>query len=92
MNGDTQAKLKKKVLVTGASGLIGGLVLEGLGHKYELSALNRRKVESVFYSSYSTETDSRTGELADWGLTSVALNCTQRPSLDRLPSGIPDSV
>ena len=37
----------RKVLVTGASGLIGGLVLENLGHKYEFSALNRRKVEGV---------------------------------------------
>ena len=38
---------KKKVLVTGASGLIGGLVLRGLAEKYEFSALNRRKVEGV---------------------------------------------
>ena len=38
---------KKKVLVTGASGLIGGLVLKNLGHKYEFSALNRRPVEGV---------------------------------------------
>ena len=44
---DKQEKQLKKVLVTGASGLIGGLVLEGLGHKYEFSALNRRKVEAV---------------------------------------------
>ena len=44
---EMQEKQPKKVLVTGASGLIGGLVLEGLGHKYELSALNRRRVESV---------------------------------------------
>lgn len=38
---------KKKVLVTGASGLIGGLVIKHLGHKYELSALNRRRVQSI---------------------------------------------
>ncbi len=38
---------KKKVLVTGASGLIGGLVLERLGRKYDFSALNRRAVEGV---------------------------------------------
>lgn len=38
---------KKKVLVTGASGLIGGLVLKNLGHKYEFSALNRRLVEGI---------------------------------------------
>ncbi len=43
----TPEKQSKKVLITGASGLIGGLVLEGLGHKYEFSALNRRKVEAI---------------------------------------------
>ena len=39
----------KKVLITGMSGLIGGILrehLEGLGG-YELSALNRRRVEGV---------------------------------------------
>ena len=38
---------KKKVLITGANGLIGGLVLKGLGDKYEFSALNRRPVEGI---------------------------------------------
>jgi nucleoside-diphosphate-sugar epimerase len=38
---------KKKVLVTGASGLIGGIVLEKLGHKYEFSGLNRRPVAGI---------------------------------------------
>jgi nucleoside-diphosphate-sugar epimerase len=38
---------KKRVLVTGASGLIGGLVVRHLGHKYELSGLNRRPVEGI---------------------------------------------
>ena len=38
---------KKKVLVTGGSGLIGGLVVKHLGDKYEFSALNRRRVESI---------------------------------------------
>lgn len=38
---------RPKVLVTGASGLIGGLTLEGLGDRYEFSALNRRPVEGV---------------------------------------------
>jgi len=37
----------KKILVTGASGLIGGLVVRRLGHKYEMSALNRRPVEGI---------------------------------------------
>lgn len=38
---------KKKILVTGASGLIGGLVVKHLVHKYDLSALNRRNVEGI---------------------------------------------
>lgn len=38
---------KKKVLIMGASGLIGGLVLKNLGHKYEFSAINRRLVEGI---------------------------------------------
>ncbi len=38
---------KKKVLVTGASGLVGGLVIKHLGGKYELSALNRRPVKGI---------------------------------------------
>jgi uronate dehydrogenase len=37
----------KKVLITGASGLIGGLVIRGLGHKYEFSGLSRRKVDGI---------------------------------------------
>ena len=38
---------KKKVLVTGASGLIGQLVIEHLGHKYDLSGLARRPVVDI---------------------------------------------
>src|SRR5687767_8862671 len=38
---------KPKVLVTGASGLIGRLTLAGLKDKYEFSALNRRPVAGV---------------------------------------------
>ena len=38
---------KKTVLITGANGLIGGLVLQGLGDKYEFSALNRRAVDGI---------------------------------------------
>ena len=37
----------KQVLVTGASGLIGGLVIKHLGKKYALSALNRRTVARI---------------------------------------------
>jgi nucleoside-diphosphate-sugar epimerase len=38
---------RKKVLVTGMSGLIGSAVRRHLGDKYELSALNRRDVPGV---------------------------------------------
>ena len=38
---------KMKVLVTGASGLIGGLIVKHLGNRYEMSALNRRPVEGI---------------------------------------------
>ena len=38
---------KKKVLITGASGLIGGLALKNLSDKYEFSALNRRAMEGI---------------------------------------------
>ena len=41
------ANAKKSVLVTGGSGLIGGLVLRDLGGKYDFSALNRRPIEGV---------------------------------------------
>ena len=38
---------RKKLLITGMSGLIGGAVRRQLEGRYELSALNRRKVEGV---------------------------------------------
>ena len=38
---------KPKVLITGASGLIGGLTWRNLGHKYEFSGLNRRDVSEI---------------------------------------------
>jgi nucleoside-diphosphate-sugar epimerase len=38
---------RKKVLVTGMSGLIGSAVRSQLGAKYELSALNRREIPGV---------------------------------------------
>lgn len=38
---------KKKVLVTGMNGRIGGAVLRDLGQKYEFTALNRRPMEGV---------------------------------------------
>ena len=41
---------KPKVLVTGASGLIGGLVLGGLSDKYEFSGLSRHAVPGIPYT------------------------------------------
>lgn len=41
------ASEKQKVLITGASGLIGGITLRTLGGKYEFSALNRSSVSGV---------------------------------------------
>ena len=38
---------KQKVLITGASGLIGTLTVNGLGDKYDFSAVNRRPVEGI---------------------------------------------
>ena len=38
---------KKKVLITGASGLIGGLTIAGLSAKYDFSGLSRRNVEGL---------------------------------------------
>jgi nucleoside-diphosphate-sugar epimerase len=42
-----QATTKPKVLVTGASGLIGGLTIAQLGDKYEFSGLSRRPVAGI---------------------------------------------
>jgi nucleoside-diphosphate-sugar epimerase len=36
-----------RVLITGASGLIGTLVRHRLGHKYDFSALNRRPIDGI---------------------------------------------
>ena len=47
MENQQSAEARKRVLVTGASGLIGGLVIEQLGHKYELSGLSRRPVDGI---------------------------------------------
>ena len=38
--------VKPKILITGASGLIGGIVLKTLCRKYDFTTVNRRKVES----------------------------------------------
>jgi NAD+ dependent glucose-6-phosphate dehydrogenase len=41
---------KQKVLVTGASGLVGGLVLRGLADRYEFSGLSRHAVDGIPYT------------------------------------------
>ena len=38
---------RKRILITGMSGLIGGIVRQRLQGKHDLSALNRRDVEGV---------------------------------------------
>jgi NAD+ dependent glucose-6-phosphate dehydrogenase len=42
-----QQNNRPKVLVTGASGLIGGMVIRDLADKYEFSGLSRRPVEGI---------------------------------------------
>lgn len=46
-SGTGPAGAKKKVLITGASGLIGGLTIRDLGHRYEFSGLSRRPVAGI---------------------------------------------
>ncbi len=41
------ASNRPKVLITGASGLIGGLTWRNLGHKYKFSGLNRMAVPEI---------------------------------------------
>lgn len=38
---------KERVLITGASGLVGGITVEALGDRYDFSALNRRSVLEI---------------------------------------------
>lgn len=38
---------KERVLITGASGLVGEMTVDALGDRYELSALNRRPISSI---------------------------------------------
>jgi nucleoside-diphosphate-sugar epimerase len=45
--------MNPRVLVTGASGLIGGLVLGNLSDKYEFSGLSRRPVEGIRHTQAS---------------------------------------
>ncbi len=51
--GDVTAS-RPKVLITGASGLIGGLVIRDLSDKYEFSGLSRRSVPGIPHTSPPT--------------------------------------
>ena len=44
---------RRKILITGASGLIGGLVLRGLSDRYEFSGLSRRSVPGIAHTAAS---------------------------------------
>ena len=68
---------KKKVLITGASGLIGGLVLKGPGDKYEFSALNRRPVDGGFQTPKVT---SRTSMQSCRLLKALIPSCISQPA------------
>lgn len=46
MDGE-QGSERKKVLITGASGLIGGLAITHLSHKHACSGLSRRPVAGI---------------------------------------------
>lgn len=43
----SESATKPKVLITGASGLIGRLIRQHLGQDYDFSALNRRPLDDV---------------------------------------------
>ena len=58
---------RQKVLVTGASGLIGGLVIKNLGEKYEFTALNRRPLEDIA----STQADISNFESIQMAFTNI---------------------
>ena len=45
--------IRPKVLITGANGLIGGLVLRNLSDRYEFSGLSRHPVEGIPYTTAS---------------------------------------
>ena len=58
---------RQKVLITGASGLIGGLVIKNLGEKYEFTALNRRPLEDIA----STQADISNFESIQMAFTDI---------------------
>ena len=71
---------KPKVLVTGASGLLGGLAVKHLQHKYEFSALNRsRTADSAHTRGFaSLERIRRTSERRT-SLRKASIDVKQNP-------------
>jgi len=61
---------RPKVLITGASGLIGGLVLRDLADRYEFSGLSRHAVEGIPYTEASV-TDEAAVRRAVAGMDAV---------------------
>lgn len=61
---------KPKVLVTGASGLIGQLVINRLGDRYEFSGLSRRPLDGIPYTQASV-TDAEAVRAACVGMDMV---------------------
>ena len=61
---------KKHVLITGASGLIGGLTIAALGDKYEFSGLSRRPVQGIPHTQADI-TDAKAIEPAFNGIHTV---------------------
>ena len=49
MPSSTASPAKPKVLITGASGLIGGLTIQQLGHKYDFTGVSRRPSPGIPY-------------------------------------------
>jgi len=66
---EPHASAKPKVLVTGASGLIGGLTIRDLSHKYEFSGLSRRPVAGI---QVPFATEMQVGPLSFVGTVTLA--------------------
>ena len=61
-----------KVLITGASGLVGGVLRNGLGDKYELSGVDRLPIDGFdMLVADSTDIDSRSTPLSPKPRTSA---------------------
>ena len=58
--------MSKTVLVTGASGLLGELVIHHLGSKYRLSGLSRQRVHQLLQEGSACPDAERTLLLLIW--------------------------